>query len=136
MKTFFAVWGVLSIVAVSRISGGSYFAYKKGTSKMVEMGQMEVDKFVQTKHPTESVANSLHRLLNAVKLHQSWSSTMMVSVALSALQDGIVSLDEEKMIGEAAQLTEQGEVTKVQMADFMKKYQAVMPRGNYPPPTR
>jgi hypothetical protein len=133
MKTVLAVLGALAVLAVVLVVGGGYFAYKKGSSALVQVEQRQVDQFIATKHPAEPVANSLHRLVNAVKLHPSWTTTMLLGSAMSVMQNrGTVTDEQAKMLDEAAQLAEQGDVTKEQIAAFMKKYENVMPGRSYP----
>ena len=132
MKTVLAVLGALAILAVVVFVGGGYYVYKKGSSAIVQVGQQQVDQFIATKHPAEPVANSLHRLINAVKLHHSWTTTALLGSAMSVMQNGGAVTDEQaKMLDEAAQLAEQGDVNKEQMAAFMKKYENSIPRRTY-----
>ncbi len=132
MKTVLAVVGAIVVLGIVVVAGGGYYVYKKGTSAVVQVSEKEIDKFILTKHPPEPVANSLHRIVNGVKLHPSMYSSVLVATALNSIQDGIVTEDKTKMLAEAAQLAEQNEIPKEQITAFAKKYQAFMSRRNYP----
>ena len=132
MKTVLAVLGVIGIVLVLAIGGGAFYAYKKGSSAILKAGQDDVNTFISTKHPSEEVARSLHRLINGVKLNPSWKSTALVATIMPCLQDGVVTGAEQKMIDDAATQLEQGQITKQSLADFVKKYENLMPRRTRP----
>jgi len=131
MKNVLVILGVLAIVAIIAISIGGVVIYKKGSSAVIKAGEQEIERFISTKRPSAQVADSFRRLLNGVKLHKSWTSTMLIGMAMSTVQDNVVTDDEARMINDAASLAEQGEVTKEKMGEFMKKYENTMPRHAY-----
>jgi len=133
VKTVLAVVGALGILAILVIGGGGYYAYTRASAKVVEVSQREIEKFISTKHPPERVADSLHRLVNAAKLHQGWSTTFLVGLGLSSIQDGVMTDDKLKMLNEAADLAEQGSLNKEKIAQFMQKYEKIIPRRRYEP---
>ena len=133
LKTILAVLGILAVLAVVAIVGGGYFAYKKGGSAMVEMTQKAVATYVSTQHPPNQVADSLNRIVNGAKLHPSTTNTFMIlPIALQMTQVKTITDEQVQMLQDAAQLSEQNEISKDQMHDFMRKYQNSIPRGNYP----
>ena len=130
LKTILAVLGVLAVLAILVIGGGGYYAYKKSSATLAQASQQLIDKYIATKHPPEAVANSLHRIENGVKLHPSWTSTMLITYAINVTQGDTVTDAQAKMLEEDAQLAEQDEVTRPQITAFMTKYQSVLNRQN------
>ncbi len=133
MKKVLLVIGILAIIAVIVLGAGGYYMYKKGSTVMNKYGQEEIEKFITTKSPAEPVANSLRRIVNGVKLQQSWSSAMLLSVAIASIQDGTVTADEAKMLDELAPLAEDKQLSKEKMMDFFKKHEKTIPHKGTAP---
>lgn len=134
MKTFLAILGVVAILAVIVIGVGGYVAYKKTGSIVVTEGQKEVETFISTKHPSERVVTALRRMMSSAKLQKSSFNTMVLAgAAASTTRDGIVTEDELKMLDDAAQLAEQGQIPKRKVMEFMRKHENLpVPPGDHP----
>jgi len=128
MKKFLIIVGVLAILVVLVVGFGGYFMYKKGTSMISKVGQEQVEKFISTKNPPEPVSNSLRRIMNGVKMQSTLNSTILIGMAMGAIEDGKVTSEEATMLDEAAPLSEQKDLDRQTLSNFMMKYKNVMPR--------
>ncbi len=127
MKTIFAVLGVLVLVGAVLVIGGGYWAYKKSGSKMVELIQPEIEKFVTEKKPPEEAEGALRRIVNSAKTQQPLPAIMLVGIAGGAMEDGQISFEEMSLMNESSQLAEQKELTNQEGQALMEKAQKVMP---------
>jgi hypothetical protein len=130
MKTIFAVIGVLVVLGVIVVVGGGYWAYKNSGSKMVELIQPEIDKFVAEKKPPAEVEGALRRVVNSAKKQPPLPAIMLVGIAGGAMEDGQVSFEEMNLMNEGAQMAEQKEMTNEEGQALMERAQKVMPNLN------
>jgi len=131
MKTVLAVFGAVAVLALILVVGGGYYVYKKGATVFAQATTMQIENYMAKNHPPEATASALRRLENGVKLHPSVFSNAMVAAAMAAIQNGEVTAEKLKMLNDTAQLAEQGNVTREQYNEFLKKYGNAY-QGNVP----
>lgn len=134
MKTFLAVVGSLVVFVVLAVGAGAWYFARQANAAASKIENQMVEDFVAKHHPSQETQDVLARIKNRMaQPHGVLASGLsLMGLSVLALPDA-VTLEQQAMLQEVANLLDKDDLSMAQIGDFQRKYKDVLPQQGRAP---